>query len=105
MANLQHHTFEGNEGIAIGTAFLLPLGSIFAFSRKRTSNGSNPLQLLGVFVLLIGTAVLVVGCSSSSSSSSSTPPATPTPTGMQQVTITATSGSIKQTATIGLTVQ
>jgi apolipoprotein N-acyltransferase len=86
---------NGAAGIAV--AILFPFGSILAFSRKRAGNGK--LHILGVFVLFLATAGLVAGCSSSNSMS------TPTPTGMQQVTIKATSGNVTQTATINLTVQ
>lgn len=104
MAKLQHRPFLHSGVAGAVTAFLLPFGSLFAFSRKRTKGGRNPLQILGVFVLSLTIAGFVVGCSSSSSSSN-TPPPTPTPTGAQQVTIMATSGSISQTATVNLTVQ
>jgi uncharacterized protein (TIGR03118 family) len=96
-----------NGGTGIAVAVLLPLGSLLAFSRRRFG-GRTSLQILGVCILSLTTAVFVLGCSSStptSPPSSSTPPPTPTPTGMQQVTITATSGSIMQTTTVNLTVQ
>lgn len=92
--------YNGAAGIAV--AALFPFGSILAFSRKRAGNGK--LRTLGAFVLFFTIAGLVTGCSSSNSPSS-TPTSTPTPTGMQQVTIKASSGNITQTATINLSVQ
>jgi uncharacterized protein (TIGR03118 family) len=92
--------FLSNGGAGIAVATLLPFGSLLVFSRKR--NGKNRLHILAIFALFLTTAGLVVGCSSSNSPNSTS---TPTPTGMQQVTINATSGNITQTATINLTVQ
>lgn len=92
--------YNGAAGIAV--AALFPFGSILVFSRRRTGDGK--LHILGAFVLFLTIAGLVTGCSSSNSPSS-TPTSTPTPTGMQQVTIKASSGNITQTATINLSVQ
>jgi hypothetical protein len=67
--------------------------------------------LLGILVLLLVTSGLAIGCSNSTAPAASAPaapstPSTPgTPNGIQQVTITATSGSITQSTTIALTVQ
>jgi hypothetical protein len=114
MAKLQHRSPWAEGAATIATAFLLPFGSMLVFSRKRTANKSNPLQLLGLFLLLLVTSGLAIGCSSASNPAASTPaaptaptaPATPgTPSGLQQVTITATSGSLTQNTTIALTVQ
>jgi hypothetical protein len=114
MAKLQRPR-SGVEGTAtIAAAFLLPFGSLLVFSRKRSAGKSNPLHLLGVLVLLLVTSGLAIGCSSSMTPAASAPaapttPTTPTtpgtPNGVQQVTITATSGSITQSTTIALTVQ
>jgi hypothetical protein len=103
------------EGTAtIAAAFLLPFGSLLVFSRKRSAGKSDPLHLLGLFALLLVTSGLAIGCSSSMTPAAAAPaaptaptaPATPgTPNGVQQVTITATSGSITQSTTIALTVQ
>ncbi|HTF63149.1 MAG TPA: TIGR03118 family protein [Edaphobacter sp.] len=94
--------FLNNGAAGIVVAVLFPFGSILAFSRKRV--GNRKLHILGAFVFFFMTAGLVVGCSSSNSLPS-TSMSTPTPTGMQQVTIKASSGNITQTATINLTVQ
>jgi uncharacterized protein (TIGR03118 family) len=101
MAKVQGPSLNnGAAGIAV--AVLFPFGSILAFSRKRARNGK--LHSLGVFVFSLTIAGLVVGCSSSNSPSS-TSTSTSTPTGLQQVTIKASSGNVTQTATINLTVQ
>lgn len=94
--------FLKNGAFGIAVAALLPFGSILAFAWRRAGKGR--LQILGVLILFLTTSGLVVGCSSNSHSSP-TSTSTPTPTGMQQVMITAMSGSITQTATINLTVQ
>ena len=93
-------------------AFLMPFGSILIFSRRRTIGKGNPLQLLGLVVLLLASTGLVVGCSSSMTAapptmtSAPTTPSSPgTPNGVQMVTVTATSGTLMQTTTIALTVQ
>jgi hypothetical protein len=95
-------------------ATLLPFGSFLAFSRKRTSGKEHSLHVLGLFLLLLVSTGLVVGCSSSMtpmpspvmSPAAPTTPTTPaTPSGTQTVTMTATSGSITQTTTIAVTVQ
>jgi uncharacterized protein (TIGR03118 family) len=95
-AALQHLFGDGARGI--GFALLLPFGSLLAFARKRNGNARNSVRMLGAFALFLTAAGMVVGCSSSSMS-------TPPPTGMQQVVINATSGSITQTATINLNIQ
>jgi uncharacterized protein (TIGR03118 family) len=93
------HLFRDNAVSGVGFALLLPFGSLFAVARKRYGKAGNSLRILGTFVLLLTAAGVVVGCSSSNTMS------TPPPTGMQQVTITATSGNITQTATIDLNIQ
>lgn len=103
MAKVQH-SVPGNGAAGIILAVLLPFGSMLAFSRKWNSNGSNPLRILGVLILFLSASAFIAGCSSNSSSSSSTS-TTSTPTGMQQVTINATSGSITQSATVNLVIQ
>jgi len=114
MAKLQHRGPWAETTATIAAAFLLPFGSLLLFSRKRITGNRAPLQLLGLLMLLLATTGLAVGCSSSAMPATSgtaaptapTPPATPgTPSGVQQVTITATSGSTTQTTTIALTVQ
>jgi hypothetical protein len=110
MANLQHRSPWADGAATIAAAFL-PFGSVLVFSRKRAPGKSNPLQLLGILVLLLVTSGLAIGCSNSTAPAASAPaapstPSTPgTPNGIQQVTITATSGSITQSTTIALTVQ
>jgi hypothetical protein len=113
MAKLQHRSPWAEATATIAAAFLLPFGSLLVFSRKRTTGSRAPLQLLGLLMLLLATSGLAIGCSSSAMPATSgtaaptpTAPATPgTPSGVQQVTITATSGSTTQTTTIALTVQ
>jgi uncharacterized protein (TIGR03118 family) len=100
MANLQRHSFWHVASGVNETAFLLPFGWIAAFSYKRISKGRKPLHILGFCALFLAGAISIVGCSSSQSTST-----TPTPTGVQQITIKATSGSIMQTTTLALTVQ
>ena len=81
-------------GMGIVSALLLPFGSLLAMRRRRCFAG---LRILGVAVVLLGSAGLIAGCSS-------TPPTPVTPAGTSNITITATSGSIMQTAVVGLTV-
>ena len=112
-ASVQPHNLWTKHAASILAAFLLPFGSFFAFSRKRAYGKGNPLQLFGLIVLLLASTGLVVGCNSymapTSSTSAPTTPTTPTtpgtPTGVQMVTVTATSGAISQQTTIALTVQ
>jgi hypothetical protein len=112
MAQQKHLNIWSRGAGTIVAAFLLPFGSVLVFSRKRAGRKSNPLQLLGLFMLLLVTSGLAIGCSSSMNgatppaASTPVPPSTPgTPSGVQQVTITATSGSLTQNTTIALTVQ
>ena len=81
-------------GMGIVSALLLPFGAVLTMRRRRRFAG---LRVLGVVVVLFASAGLVVGCSS-------TPPPPVTPAGTSNITITATSGSIKQSAVVGLTV-
>jgi hypothetical protein len=111
MAHLQHPSLWGKGASILAVAFLMPFGSILIFSRRRTIGKGNPLQLLGLVVLLLASTGLVVGCSSSMAApptmtSAPTSPTSPgTPNGVQMVTITATSGTLMQNTTIALTVQ
>jgi hypothetical protein len=96
-------------------AFMLPFFSFFAFTRKRAYGRGGLPQLLSLFVLLLVSTGIVVGCSSNMApTTSATAPTTPTPTtpaapttptGVQMVTVTATSGAITQQTTIAVTVQ
>ena len=91
-----------NRAAEIAFAMLLPFGSFFVFSRRRPGNERTLPRMLGIFVAFLMTAAIFVGCSSSNPAA---PTQVSTPTGMQQITITATSGTIVQTATINLNVQ
>jgi hypothetical protein len=109
-ASVEPHSIWAKHAASILAAFLLPFGSFLSFSRKRTYGKGNPLQLFGLIVLLLASTGLVVGCSSYTApaavTSTPTTPTTPgTPTGVQMVTVTATSGAISQQTTIALTVQ
>jgi hypothetical protein len=80
-------------------ALLLPFLGVglagFGSSRKRH-------LLLGIFVaLLLGTALLQIGCSSSSRTSTTTG----TPAGSYTVTVNATSGTATRTTTVQFTVE
>jgi uncharacterized protein (TIGR03118 family) len=101
MANLQHRPFWHGVASVIETALLIPFGSLVALSFRRTAKGKKPLLFLGFGLLFLAGSISIVGCSSSDSTSSMAT----TPTGVQQITIKATSGSITQTTTIALTVQ
>jgi uncharacterized protein (TIGR03118 family) len=89
--------FDGlgrHPGVGIVSALLLPFGSLLAMRRRRRFTG---LRILGVAAVLLGSAGLIAGCSS-------TPPTPITPAGTSNITITATSGNIMQSAVVGLTV-
>jgi hypothetical protein len=115
MAQSKHRAPWTQRAAAISVAILMPFGSILVFSRRRSTGKGNPLQLLGLFALLLVSTGLVVGCSNSMNPAASpvatapTTPTTPTtpgtPAGIQMVTITATSGNITQNTTVALTVQ
>jgi hypothetical protein len=112
MAHLQHRSPWTKGASIIAVAFLMPFGSILIFSRRRAISKGNPLQLLGLVVLLLASTGLAVGCSGSMNSAASpvapapTAPSAPgTPAGIQMVTVTATSGTLTQNTTITLTVQ
>jgi len=81
---------------AVATAVLFPFASFLVFFRRRSRAFRNT---LGTF-LLCGIMLAALGALSGCTT---TQPATPT--GTSQVMVTATSGSISQTATISLTVQ
>ena len=81
-------------GMGIVSALLLPFGSLLAMRRRRRFAG---LRILGVAAVLLASAGLIAGCSS-------TAPTPVTPAGTSNITITATSGSITQSAVVGLTV-
>jgi hypothetical protein len=115
VAHLQKHTPWTRHATGITIAFLLPFGSLLVFTRRRDL-GNSPLQLLSLFALLLLSTGVVVGCSSASNPAATpvasapaptapTPAAPGTPSGLQMVTITATSGSLTQNTTIALTVQ
>jgi hypothetical protein len=109
----QPKSFFGSYGMGITAALLLPFGSILAFARRRSIGGGAPVRLLGLMVLLLASAGMVVGCSSgmttmpaSMAPATPTAPTTPaTPAAMSQITVTATSGSIKQNTMVTLNVQ
>jgi len=84
-------------GSGIASALMLPFGSLLALLRRRRFNS---LRILGVLAVLVAFSGLIVGCSSSASmAGTAAAPAT------SNVTITATSGSITQTAVVAVTVQ
>ena len=87
---------RGSEEAAL--AALLGLGGL-ARARRRAGRWMQ-LAVLGILVALSGFAGMgLSGCGGGGSSSSKTPPST------SNVTVTATSGSLKQTASLTLTVQ
>jgi hypothetical protein len=82
----------------LGLASLLPF-SLFLFIRRRSSG--RALRIFGplaALILCFGAASVIIGCSDHG-------PPPGTPTGTSNVTVTATSGSTSQKATIALTVQ
>jgi apolipoprotein N-acyltransferase len=81
---------------AVATAILFPFASFLVYFRRRSRAFRNT---LGMF-LLCGVMFVAFGALSGCTT---TQPATPA--GTSEVTVTATSGSISQTATISLTVQ
>lgn len=101
-ALLQPRTLRGMYTAGIAAAFLLPFGSIFAFTRRRSSKKASNLRFLALLGVLFVSLGLAAGCSGAR-----TPPApTPfTPDGTSQITITATSGAITQSTVIAVDVQ
>jgi uncharacterized protein (TIGR03118 family) len=75
-------------------AMLLPFGSLLALRRRKKFAS---LRILGGLTILLASAGLISGCGSSGTAA--------TPAGTSNVTITATSGSISQTAVVAVTVQ
>jgi uncharacterized protein (TIGR03118 family) len=91
---LRHSTAAG-----IAWAMLLPFGCILAFRRRR-SNASNSLRLLGVLALMAGSIGFVTGCGTNN------PQIMPsTPAGTSTVVVTATAGTVTQTTSFALVVQ
>ena len=85
-------TRRGGAGIAF--AFLLPFVSLAVFYRRRSV--SDAFRLTVVCGIMTAVAGALVACSNNRPS---------TPAGTTPVTITASSGSVSQTATMALTVQ
>ena len=92
-------TGQGTAGIA--TAMLLPFASVLVFYRRRLTGRSGLLGLLVLCGITFAAAAVMMGCRGMAPMS--TPPPI-TPTGTSQVSVTASSGSVSQTATIELTV-
>lgn len=91
------HLFQSRGGLTL--ALIGPIGLFTFVGLKRKSilaRGS-----LFALLLLVATAA-ITGCSSQQTAAGTTTPATPVPA---DVTITATSGAITQSATVTLTVQ
>ena len=76
----------------IAVALMLPFGTFFGLRRRLLKPGILALLLCGVLTA----AGLISGCGDSAAF---------TPTGTSQVAVTATSGSVTQSTTIGLAVQ
>jgi uncharacterized protein (TIGR03118 family) len=93
---LLEQTGHGAAGIA--TAFLLPFASILVFYRRRSPALRGLLGMLVLSGITLAAAGVMMGCGGST-------PKPTTPAGSSQVTVTATSGSVSQTAVIALTVQ
>lgn len=79
-------------------AFLLPFVSIPAFYRRRSAHRTGLLHLAVFCGVAFASLAAVMGCGN-------VPLPASTPTGSSQVVVTATSGSVTQSTTIGLTVQ
>ncbi len=79
-------------------AFLLPFVSIPAFYRRRFAHQTGLLRLAILCGVAFASLAAVIGCGD-------VPLPASTPTGSSQVVVTATSGSVTQSTTIGLTVQ
>jgi uncharacterized protein (TIGR03118 family) len=95
MAQLQPAR-HGAAGIA--TALLLPFACVLVFYRRRSSALRGVLGMMVLCGITLAAAGAMMGCGSSA-------PKATTPAGTSQVTVTATSGSVSQTATIALTIQ
>ncbi len=79
-------------------AFLLPFISIPAFYRRRSAHQTGLLRVAVFCGVAFASLAAVAGCGD-------VPLPASTPTGSSQVVVTATSGSVTQSTTIGLTVQ
>jgi uncharacterized protein (TIGR03118 family) len=88
---------RANGGSGVAAALVLP--GLLLFRRRKSLGALTRLTVLTLLLVgSIGAGSLLSGCSSSSMA------ATATPTGMSNVVITATSGSISQTTTVAITV-
>jgi len=81
---------------AVATAVLFPFASFLVYFRRRSRAFRNTLGMFLLCAVMLAALGTFMGCTT-------TQPATPA--GTSQVMVTATSGSISQTATISLTVQ
>ncbi len=81
---------------AIAAAVLFPFASFLIFFRRRSRALGSVLGMSVLCAVMLASLGTLIGCTT-------TQP--PTPAGTSQVTVTATSGSISQTATFSLTVQ
>ncbi len=97
-ASLIPNTLWHSAAAGITSAMLLPFGCLAAFRRRRLPMS---LRLLGVIVLLVGSAGFLTGCSSTNN----TQIMPSTPTGTTNLVISATSGAVTQTTTLAVTVQ
>ena len=100
--SLQPNFWHHRSARGITSALLLPFASILVFRRRRSSSSTNFLRLLGLVVFFAASTGFLTGCLNNP------PPQTATlgtPAGTSTVTITATSGSVSQTATLALSVQ
>jgi len=89
--------FDGlgrHDALGMVAALLLPFASLLAFGRRKRL---ARMRILRVLAVLFASTGLIVGCSNS-------PAMVVTPAGTSNVTITAASGSIMQTAIVALTV-
>jgi uncharacterized protein (TIGR03118 family) len=89
---LQPH-LRGTQATGLTMALLLPFGSLLALYRRRRELNKSYLRFVGLFAILLGVTGVLLSCSSSNMTPS-------TPMGTSQVTVTATSGSISQSAVI-----
>jgi uncharacterized protein (TIGR03118 family) len=91
------HTLRGARTGGIAAALLLPFGAVLAFSRRRL-----PLRLLSLLGILFVCGAFMVGCTTNYQMPQ---PGPTTPPGSTQVQITATSGTVTQTAPMTVNVQ